>query len=281
MKKFLMPIMGLLVVLSCGQKSRSSSDIDEEEEEVREELELKTCTFTDTVGIAHVEVRIDYPVKGEVKLVDAIRLYIAEVVGLESDEVELADAQGVTDYYGNSLMTTLSSLNEEFVNDEYVTELYHDWSFTKLYETDDYVTFLGESDIYEGGVHGINYQSGITFFENGQRFGKDMLRKTDSDEFQKLLRNGLRSYFSHEGEELSDENLAEELIVVEDVYQIPLPNAEPYFIEDGLHFVYQPYEISYYAAGMPEFTIPIKKMQPFLNKKAIRLLDLDNDDEDD
>jgi len=32
---------------------------------------------------------------------------------------------------------------------------------------------------------------------------------------------------------------------------------------------------------MPEFTIPIKKMQPFLNKKAIRLLDLDDDDEDD
>ena len=71
MKKFLMPIIGLLVVLSCGQKSRSSSDNDEEEEEVREELVLKTCTFSDTLGISHVDVKIDYPVKGETKLVDA------------------------------------------------------------------------------------------------------------------------------------------------------------------------------------------------------------------
>ena len=164
--------------------------------------------------------------------------------------------------------------------DDYVNEVYHDWSFSKLYETDDYVTFMGYTELYEGGIHGISYENGVTFFDGGQRFSKEMLRNIDGEKFQKLMRKGLKDFFSKNPDNMTDEELGEELINVEDVYNIPMPDAEPYITEDGVTFIYQPYEISYYAAGKPEFSVPLTKMRPFLTKKALRLLDMDEEDED-
>ena len=262
--------MGLLVVLSCNQKPKSSAYDDDEEEET-EELKLKTFTFSEKEGIAHVDLSIQFPVRGDEELVDAIRQYLADQVGLESDEVELSDGKGMANYYGQKLMDDMRQLAQDYAGDDYVTEVYHDWKFSKLYETDDYVTFLGETDLYEGGVHGINYQNGITFFEdNGKHLTTGMLRNTDSEDFQELMRDGLKQYFDVS----TDEELAEELISVEDVYSIPLPSADPYAVKEGIVFIYQPYEISYYGAGMPAFTIPLKKMKPFLNREALKGLDL-------
>ena len=271
MKKFFIPMMGLLVMLSCGQKPQSSSTGEEE----REKLELKTYTFSDSTGMAHVDISIEYPVKGESELVDAIRLYIADEAGLESDEGELDDAQGVTDFYGRQLMEEMEGLAEGYEDDDYVMEVYHNWTFSKLYETADFITFLGETELYEGGIHGIAYHKGITFFENGQRFTSKMLRNTDSDEFQELMRKGLKAYFSEDPDNMTDEELSEELISLEDIYMIPMPVVNPYITKDGVTFIYQPYKISYYAAGMPQFSLSLRQIYPFLSKKAIRLLKLD------
>lgn len=280
MKKFLITMLGLLVILSCGQKPKSSSydDDEEDEEEVREELKLKTYKFSETDRMAHVDISVEYPVKGETKLVDAIRTHIANHVELESDEVELSDGQGVIDYYGKNLMNEMRSLASDYEGDDYVTEVYHNWTFTKLCETDEFVTFMGETELYEGGIHGVGYQAGITFFQkDGKQFTSDMLRNTDGSDFQKLLREGLRQYFEVE----TDEQLSEELITVEDVNHIPMPSADPYITKEGIQFIYQPYEISYYAAGLPTVTIPLGKMQPFLTKKAKELLEGDEDEDDD
>ena len=283
MKKFLITTMGLLVMLSCNQKPRSvsSDDAADDDDDDRVELKLKDYQFTDTVGMAHSTIIIEYPVKGEKELVNAIRQYIAEWVGLESDEVELDDGQGVTDYFGNGTMERLKEIaaGYEEEEDDYVNEVYHDWSFSKLYETDDYVTFMGYTELYEGGIHGISYENGVTFFDGGQRFSKEMLRNIDGEKFQKLMRKGLKDFFSKNPDNMTDEELGEELINVEDVYNIPMPDAEPYITEDGVTFIYQPYEISYYAAGKPEFSVPLTKMRPFLTKKALRLLDMDEEDE--
>ena len=279
MRKFFITMMGLLVIMSCDQKPKSSYD--DEEEDEREELKLKTYTFSGKDGMAHVDISVEYPVKGEDELVDAIRLHIAQHVGLESDEVELSDGQGVIDYYGNNLMAEMRSLAAEYEDDDYVDEVYHNWSFRKLYETDEYVTFVGETDLYEGGVHGMEYQAGVTFFQNGQVFDYSMLRNTDSEAFQKQMRDGLCIYFKSDGVAISEDQLAEELINVEDVYNIPMPSAEPYITEDGVKFIYQPYEISYYGAGKPEFNIKLEKMKPYLTRKAQELLEGNDEDEED
>ncbi|MCR4602654.1 MAG: RsiV family protein [Prevotella sp.] len=280
MKNILILMMGLLVVASCSQKPKSSPDDDEEDE--MEELKLKTYTFSEKEGIAHVDLSMDFPVRGEQELIDGIRQYIADLVGLESDEVELSDGQGLVDYYGEALMKEQKELAADYANDDYVTEIYHNCTFAKLCETDDFVTFKSEREIYSGGVHGINLFEGVTFFEDtGKRFTSSMLKNTDGAKFQQMMRDGLRKYFATDGQTMTDQELAEELINVEDVNHIPLPNSNPYITKEGIEFTYQPYEISYYAAGMPSFTIPLRKMKPFLSKSAIRELDLDDDDRDD
>lgn len=271
MKKNLIILMGLLVVLSCGQKSRSSSSDDEEEQE---ELKLKEYTFSEEKGMAHVSLSMEFPEEGEEELVTAIRQYLANQAELESDEVELDDGQGIIDYYGRNLMNQMEELAGEFVDDEYVNEVYHNWTFKKIYESDDVVTFQNDVELYEGGVHGFYSQYGITFFKDGgKQFSSEMLKDTDSNAFQKLIRDGLRSFFSQPGGNMTDDELAEELIAVEDINNIPLPAVEPYITEDGVTFIYQPYEISYFAAGTPTFTIPLDKMEPFLTNKARKMLD--------
>ena len=267
MKIFIITMMGLLVTLSCGQKPNSVSG------EKAAELKLKTYSFSAREGMAHVDISVEFPVDGDPQLVEAIREHIGQRVELDIDKVKLSDGQGVVDFYGNNLMEEMKSLAADYEGDDYVTEVYHNWSFTKLCETDKFVTFLGEAAIYEGGIHGISFHTGTTFLkQDGTEITTEMLRNTDSAAFQKLIRDGLRKYFNPEDHELTDEELGEELIAVEDVNNIPLPHSEPYITEEGVCFVYQPYEISYYAAGMPAFTVPVEQMKPFLTEKAIKKL---------
>ena len=71
---------------------------------------------------------------------------------------------------------------------------------------------------------------------------------------------------------LNDEELLQELVAYNgSIDELPLPDAEPYLTEKGVTFIYQPYEISYYAAGKPEFTIPFDVVKPFLKAQAIEL----------
>ena len=65
-------------------------------------------------------------------------------------------------------------------------------------------------------------------------------------------------------------DLDETLLVGNDVPEV---NREAIYKmqEKGVKFVYQPYEISYYAAGKPEFTIPYAAIRPYLTPQAVKL----------
>ena len=52
-----------------------------------------------------------------------------------------------------------------------------------------------------------------------------------------------------------------------------MPRHAPYITEKGFVFTYQPYEISFYAAGMPQFTVPVGEMKSFLSQTALNMLD--------
>lgn len=39
----------------------------------------------------------------------------------------------------------------------------------------------------------------------------------------------------------------------------------------GITFIYQSYEITFYAAGRPTFTIPFSEAKPFLKPQALNL----------
>ena len=136
------------------------------------------------------------------------------------------------------------------------------------------VTYTDFSESFLGGAHGISSMSGVTFRKSdGRRFGQEMLRNTDTEAFRKLLKDGLKQYFSSASQDsIDDGQLAQLLLTDSSVDYLPLPQATPYLTKDGVAFVYQPYEIAPYAAGRPSFTVPYEKIKPFLIETILKLI---------
>ena len=67
--------------------------------------------------------------------------------------------------------------------------------------------------------------------------------------------------------------MKEFILTEDDMNYLPLPKHTPYITEEGVVFTYQPYEISFYAAGAPTFTVPLSEMKPFLTQTALKMLE--------
>ena len=48
----------------------------------------------------------------------------------------------------------------------------------------------------------------------------------------------------------------------------PLPSTNPWIENDSVHFIYGPYEIAAFAAGMPECAFPYSVMEKFLTNEG-------------
>lgn len=140
---------------------------------------------------------------------------------------------------------------------------------SKTAEGKNWVTFQNVRDSYTGGAHGSHIVNGQTFRKSdGRRIGWDILLGTYDEEFQALLKAGLIEYWGLR----SEAQLEDRLMGDANIYYIPLPQCPPLFSADGISFVYNQYEIAAYAAGLPTFTVPYSKLQPFLNATAHQLL---------
>lgn len=143
------------------------------------------------------------------------------------------------------------------------------FSFRKAAEGQDYATWTNDGYKYlAASAHGIMPYNGQTFRKSdGRRIGWEVLRNTDSDGFQKLLRDGLKQYL----EIKSDSELKDCLMDV-DINSIPLPKCQPLFTSKGISFVYNQYEIMPYAVGLPTFTIGYDKLDAYLTATARNLV---------
>lgn len=234
-------------------------------------LKTDTVSFDKEEGIYKFGLLADYPVEGNDSLVKAVREFINDFMGGAYDG-PLADGQKMINRNGEIMYGNFLEMCGD-VNEEEVNELFlYKW-VSKGYETNTFVTFMASSSQYTGGLHGIGFESGHTFSKiSGKCFGYDMMQNTDSPAFKRLIKEGLRKFFSNDDEKqgMSDEDLLHELVSYDgSIDELPLPDSEPYMTEKGITFIYQPYEISYYAAGKPEFTIPYDVAKTYLKSQAI------------
>ena len=288
-KSMFLAIFAMAVMISCktGNSRESgaglasaedSATVDNTAAEVSSDIHMDslktdTVSYEKSVGILNVSLWAEYPVEGSDSLVKKVREFINDFMGGAYDG-PLADGQKMIDENG---VLMFNSLQEECgdVDEEDVNELFLHKMVSKSYETNTFVTFMATSSSYMGGLHGIGHETGQTFSKaNGQSFGYDMMKNTDSPAFKRLIKEGLKMFFGDEkeGKTMSDEDLLEELVSYSgSADELPLPDSEPYMTEGGITFIYQPYEISYYAAGKPEFTIPYDAVKPYLKPQAIEL----------
>ena len=145
-----------------------------------------------------------------------------------------------------------------------------DVTFSKVADNSKFFTYKYTMYNYLGGAHGTSALLGVTFRKSDmRRMGWEIVRNYANDPFQELMRKGLREYF----EVKSDDELKNMFLNPDHIYSLTLPECPPLFTDHGIMFVYNPYEIGPYAAGMPTFTIPYADIQPYLTTTAQKLIE--------
>lgn len=226
----------------------------EEEEEEEDEDELVTKHYSKTVGDNVID--FEYPVKGNAILVQNIREWINEQLG-DTYSGDLNDAEAFFQHYASKL-----GVNDD---EEAADSMVEEYSIEQIkidYMNDRLVTFTNDSYYYGGGAHGIGATLGVTFRKtDGKMFTHDMIARWY--DLQPFVKKGMMKYF----EVTTDEELAEYLMYDTNMYNIdnlPKPSSDPWITGEGVVFLYTPYEISYYAAGSPTFTIPYNQIKDAL-----------------
>lgn len=126
-----------------------------------------------------------------------------------------------------------------------------------------YIVFNSQNYTYLGGAHGgITGSGAVTYSRKDGHRIYTFLKPGIVNEIQPLLIEGLLSYYKDCGESMTPAELLERLFIEDNL--VPLPAYAPYPTAQGLTFIYQQYEIASYADGMPSFTIPYDKLQPYM-----------------
>ena len=291
-KRVLQPIVFVLlmaVVYGCNQKTQTSLPLPSqndsasvtvnEQEDVQKDgkLTYKQVEQSKKDKSGEYKIIVDFPTSGNPILVNAIREYISESLGISyAGEMEnnmqgsysgdLGDGQKMIDYYFDLKYKEFKNAHDEMA--EHMqgdaptfaseTEIHY------LYETDKFVTY--EMKKYEdmGGAHGGTFISGMTFRKSdGRRVDWELFTKSMQD----VIKKGLKKYF----EVNTDEEL-ENSLSLENTYMLPLPATPPVFTKEGVLFTYQQYEIAAYAAGLPSFIVPYDEAKSLMNTTGKNLL---------
>lgn len=254
------------------------------------DITYEKASWADSTDYAYVNVDLELPASGN-DVANAIREDLVEIMNLQVenalDESYNAPTDGTTltvneqaRTYGTSVLEvyTIESkkLNDfRFENDpdtkKYPPIPYSaDFILEKAYATEHFVVFHNTNSIYCGGAHPSETGAGYLTYNltDGSRL-TEVIDSTRLKDLQPILRAGLQEYFTQQtgGEKV---NLDELLLL--DSALVPLPTRLPSPAPEGLRFEYMQYEIAPYAAGMPTFTVPYKKIEPYLMPEAKELL---------
>lgn len=273
--------------VGCKPKSRNASV--EAKADTVSVLSTDSIVFSQTAdSTLECKIVVDYPI-GNDSLSMEVRNYIARelwsrYLPLVNDGAEakkypmysgkLDNGKAIVDYYGKGIMAYLKEQSDE-MRGEGIGELPGMSSDVSIRKTDDnsrYITYESTQYAYLGGAHGSTfvYSSNIS-----KATGKVLEQSVDTlklEAMQPMLRKGVLSYM-HEGGEKSvnEKNLGDYLFIENGI--IPLPSTTPYLAKDGVHFVYQQYEIGPYAMGLISFTVPYSEIKPYLTKEALKLVE--------
>ena len=291
-KRVLQPIVFVLlmaVVYGCNQKTQTSlpspsqndsaSVTVNEQEDVQKDgkLTYKQVEQSKKDKSGEYKIIVDFPTSGNPILVNAIREYISESLGISyagelennmqgSYDGDLSNGQKMIDYYFDLKYKEFKKAHdlmaENMTGD--VPTFASETEIHFLYETDKFVTY--EMKKYEdmGGAHGGTFISGMTFRKSdGRRVEWDLFTKSMQD----VIKKGLKKYF----EVNTDEEL-ENSLSLENTYLLPLPATPPVFTKEGVLFTYQQYEIAAYAAGLPSFIVPYDEAKSLMNTTGNNLL---------
>jgi len=264
MKKLLFLLIACMALVSCEEFTRQAKEWLGSMQEDSASIITDSLNYTVTDAPYTFGVKADYPMAGDTLLLKAVREWINEQLG-GSYEGDLADTAALMAHYSDRYFGEQEvDLKEYFLEDSIQCEQTYEFKFE--YENDSLLTYVSTNYFYGGGAHGGYAIIGTTFDKkDGKQLGWDMFESTDS--LNSVIKQGLVNYFKECGMELNNEEEMFDYLQVDgdvDLEHLPLPITEPWIEEDGVHFVYQQYEIAAYALGMPAFVIPVEEAKRYL-----------------
>lgn len=278
MKRILLAILVALSMFSCGNKTAATAGIDSlstdsdsicPEQGNADAFAVEEIKTTRKLGCWDYAATVEFPTEGPERLVESVRQFINDALNdymgekMKPYKGEASNGKAMLEYYAKEYLGSVNYDDYTDLPEGMRCEMSYD--IKKVYEDEDIITFALTSYFFGGGAHGGTTSYGQTFRKSdGHRYGWDIIKKNCMAEVKKEIKKGL--YISFEVS--TDDELAECLMLDEDKYSVtnlPLPQCAPWIDEDGLHFIYQQYEIAAYAAGMPGACIPMSKAKNILN----------------
>lgn len=239
-------------------------------------LNFESLTWSDSItslldNKSHCYINVDYP-RGELTAtVDSIRAWIASQFDYFTFNGDLSDGQRLIAEAGQSFIDSARNDFAEFDTLDIKNISYaDDYSIAALYRTDSTLTYANSMYWDRGGAHGASpFRVAVFNLNNGQRLGWDMFQNDKLDTVRLMVRNAIKTQAF---ETDSDEEFNEILMLPDSVSEFPFSVQPPYFMADGVHVVYQQYEIAPYACGLPGCTIPYSDLYDYFTPEVRRLI---------
>ena len=278
LSKLLLPLLAIVVAFSSCKNGRSwfgGSSAD------------TLCTDTykfdkvDSTAERVVEVKIeaDYPAAITGPLSANVASWIRSNIGKDNTTLapDTMNGQKVVDFFGKQIFDSYAG------EEVYPSSMSYIASAKLVCKRRNYVSYVLNVYEYTGGAHGMTAVSGATFSQiDGRQYGWELLKDTAKTGFHKLMKKGVRKYFSSNVAkgEITDEELCGMLLLnidgapgtAQQLDRFPLPSNPPYFTRKGVNFVYSSYEIAPYAAGIPAFVIDFEDIKDYLSKEGKALI---------
>ena len=271
MKKTLVTVgilCGLMVMLAgCKTKidTQALNSLTSLSQITPADINTRTMSLADSVEQNHitgtVKIEADFPESGNFFVINNIREWMSEQMGGTYDG-SVENGAKMFEHYKNAV---LKDFQQHIIPDMPPIKgmgCYKDVKINKLCETDRYVTYQYTQEGFSGGAHGWYILQGQTFRKSdGRRIDYDIFREESKDELANLVMDNIyEQYFD------SDRDQFENGLLIENSDYFPLPESAPIFREDGVEFIYQQYEISPYAVGLPACVISYDLIEPFLTQ---------------
>ena len=232
-------------------------------------------------SMLHCNIVADVP-QGDDSLAVGVRAYVnAQLDSLSSVHAfdasrsagyggDLTDGQALVDFYGKLNVDSMRAMQSpdggapEF-------QCSYDVAIRLAAQSERYVTYSVDQYVYSGGAHGSAVSYCVNILKSSGRVLGATVDAAQLDALQPLLLHGVTTYINAQGQKVTEDEALKLLFIDKGI--IPLPAHAPYLAADGLHFVYQQYEIGPYAMGMVSFTLPYDKVKPYMTAEALQLLE--------
>lgn len=181
------------------------------------------------------------------------RIIVSQVFDLEGGEGTLEE----------TAIRYRENLIDEYMNENAVLENgVRSWedrvggAFQKKYKN--YLNYLVSYYSFRGGAHGIQTLSNVVFdAKTGEQVHEtDLFAPGYEAPVAQLLRLAVKSSMEEEDPELM------QLVNLEQV----VPNGNFSIHEDGMEWLFQPYEVGPYALGIVSATLPWDELKPFMKQ---------------